>query len=69
MPLDVIKGEGYRIGTSARPTGQPSTAPDGFVVLDLRSNTLYVVVSGVWTLGTFPSSDFTQNNFDTWLLC
>ena len=69
MPIDITKGKGYRIGPTPRSLGQSSVAGDGFVVLDLRTNKLYLVSGGVWTdAGTFPNSTFTQNYFDTWEL-
>lgn len=50
-------GEGYRIGTTDRPLGQPTTAPEGFLVLNTTTNAVFKSHNGVWIDGgVFPSA-------------
>jgi hypothetical protein len=69
MEIDIIHGKGYRIGDSDRELGTFTAASDGFVVLNLQNNKLFIAQSGAWTDGgTFPNSSFTQDQFDAWIL-
>lgn len=67
--MDIITGTGYRIGMTPREIGESTSTPDDFIVLDLTTGKLYIVSGGVWTDGgDFPNSNFTQDDFDLWLL-
>ncbi len=47
---------GYRIGTTDRPLGEPTDAPEGFLVLNTTSGDTFEASGGVWvTGGAFPS--------------
>ena len=66
---DIVHGVGYRIGTSNRTLGAPTTSPEGFIVVNGSTGAVFVSTGGVWvTGGTFPSASFTQLSFDSWLL-
>jgi hypothetical protein len=48
-------GKGYRIGTTDRPIGGATSAPNNFIVLNTTTNATFVASGGVWTSGgTFP---------------
>jgi hypothetical protein len=49
-------GKGYRIGTTDRPIGGHTGAPDGFLVLNTTNSSVFAASSGVWTsAGSFPA--------------
>jgi len=69
MAIDIIHGTGYRICESDRTIGEATSASDGFVVLNLTNNKLFVASGGVWTDGgTFPNSTFTSAMYDLWTI-
>jgi hypothetical protein len=69
MPIDIVHGTGYRIGESNRILGDPSADPEGFTVLNQQNNKLFIIAVGIWTDGgTFPNANFTQIQYDTWIL-
>lgn len=45
-----------RVGQSAREIGAATSAPEGFVVVDMRTNDCYVVEGGVWAVGSMPEN-------------
>jgi len=68
MAIDILHGTGYRIGTTDRVLGSPTSAADAFVVLNQTNNKLFIASGGVWTSGgTFPGA-LSQNDFNAWLL-
>lgn len=68
MAIDIVRGTGYRIGTSARTLGGATATPEDFIVLNTTNNKLYKVDGGVWTdAGNFPNGEFSQELFDEWL--
>ena len=76
MAIDILHGTGYRIVTSqpvaqwqGKTIGHSTTDPDGFTVLILETDQILVAAGGFWTDGgTFPSSNFTQEQFDIWMM-
>lgn len=60
MPVDIVHGTGYRIGTSDREVGAATSAPDDFIVLNLTNGKVFIATGGLWTLSgsPFPASDF-----------
>lgn len=48
-------GIGYRVGTTDRTLGAPTSAPTGFLVLNTTNNTCFRAQGGVWVDGgVFP---------------
>ena len=41
----------YRVGTTDRILGGPTSAADGFLVLNQASGNVYKAQNGVWTIG------------------
>lgn len=69
MPIDIVHGQGYRIGESNRAIGTDAAPPNDFVVMNQQNNKLFVVSGNKWTDGgTFPNTTFTQVFFDEWIL-
>lgn len=67
MPLDIIHGKGYRVVNKDRTIGGPTSAPDGYVVVNQANNKIFLAASGVWTNGgTFPNASFTSQNMLDW---
>lgn len=49
----------YRVGNSDRTIGEATGAPNGFTVVNLSNNKVFIVSGGVWTdggTGTFPAN-------------
>jgi hypothetical protein len=69
ITIDITHGTGYRVGETDRVLGATTPDPDGFTVLNLTNNKIFVADGGVWTDGgTFPSVAFTQDQYDEWVL-